>query len=148
MHTFLQLSQSSNGRATLAPPPSKPFGGQGGQLGAPCPDKLLMQLVAAPSTFSVPLCTGKLLNPPFRVSQCVDVPLHRMACKLLFVQSWHAAWHALSVVSCAVHMLALFFDSTTKAAGYCCLCVTCERASHSSLPTCFYNPFMHPKEPC
>lgn len=49
--------------------PSNKAGGSGGgvQGGQPSPAKLLMQLVAAPSMFSLPLCTGRLLSPPFRV---------------------------------------------------------------------------------
>lgn len=57
----LQIAQNNNNR------------GHGGlQGGQPSPAKLLMQLVAAPSIFSVPLCTGRLLTPPFRVWPLAD----------------------------------------------------------------------------
>ena len=64
----LQLgrSHSNSGRQELDRVGSETQQGSG--RGPSTPTKLLMQLVAAPSMFSVPLCTGKVLNPPFRVS--------------------------------------------------------------------------------
>ena len=56
-YAYLQIAQTNSSRG----------GNVGVQGGQPSPAKLLMQLVAAPSTFSLPLCTGKQLNPPFRV---------------------------------------------------------------------------------
>ncbi|KAL3140210.1 hypothetical protein ABBQ38_004485 [Trebouxia sp. C0009 RCD-2024] len=91
-----QIAQSNNNRG---------YGGlQGGQ---PSPAKLLMQLVAAPSIFSVPLCTGRLLTPPFRVRVAMlsevptKLPLTLKAYilskdSLNSLEQWHPAHHVVN----------------------------------------------------
>ncbi|KAL0055738.1 hypothetical protein WJX82_003952 [Trebouxia sp. C0006] len=102
--SLAQLPQNNGGRAGAMPHPSMPSGGQPGEPG---PAKLLMQLVAAPATFGVPLCTGKLLSPPFRVrvAMLCEVPTKLQLTLKAYVLSkdnlnrleqWHPAHHIVT----------------------------------------------------
>ncbi|DBA73804.1 TPA: hypothetical protein ACH3X2_009772 [Trebouxia sp. C0005] len=102
--SFAQLPQNTGGRAGVMLHPGMASGAQPVEPG---PAKLLMQLVAAPSTFGVPMCTGKLLSPPFRVrvAMLCEVPTKLQLTLKAYVLSkdnlssleqWHPAHHIVT----------------------------------------------------